>query len=432
MLTNECRSLLAATSKQMCKVMRADVTVLTAFEKDILDVLRKMEWPQLNTVVLKESPWCFALDDNSDYKWRVLASIQLDMLDSPELHVIVLVEPIQAFVSITDQYKVTALEHVLKSYGASLCGFGISEVDSDDLGAAIIEKLSSSGWLSLEHIALSGEQLGIKTMSALVSSKLKNLKDLDLNMYQLDSQVMQQFAKGDWSCLQQLALKRKQYLDARGVSWLKTTNLTSLQQLDFSDTPISPPMMRHIIWVPLPQLSTMRFNSCWIGTPTALELQKANWPSLTELDLSQNVMVADAIACLTLATLPSLEVLKLLRIDMDADGMQQLVQAPWPKLQELNVGHNKLDCKAMRFLLTSEWSSTQRLNLTRNQIDSSGIKVLINGSWPQLQKLALDQISLEHAGSAAALGSTQADLTKLQETRNRPTTVLRNNVSHNL
>ena len=290
MLTNECRSLLAATSKQMCTVLRSDVTVLTAFENDILDVLQNMDWPQLNAVVLKESSWCFDLVDNSDFKWRFLASIQLDTPDSREYDTIALVEPVQAVISTTDQYKVTALEHVLKSYGANLCGFSI-RVNSDDLGAAIIGTLSSGSWLSLDHIALCGDELGVKTMSALVNSKLKSVNYLDLDIAWLDSQAMQQFAKGDWSCLRQLNVKRKQYSDARGISWLTRTNLTNLQRLNFLYTPVSAAMMRRIVGVTLPQLTTMCLNSCCIGTSTALELQKADWPSLTELNLSQNVML---------------------------------------------------------------------------------------------------------------------------------------------
>ena len=70
--------------------------------------------------------------------------------------------------------------------------------------------------------------------------------------------------------------------------------------------------------------------------------------------------------------------------------------------------------------------------LERESIDSSGIQVLINGNWPQLQKLALDHTSLDHEDSAAALGFTQADLTKLLDSWIYPMTVRRNNVSHNL
>lgn len=401
--------MLAATSKQMCQLMRAHVTVLITSQKNVLNRLQTTSWPQVNTLVFKGQPWEICL--NANHQWRILACITLHTTTLLN-RVVLVIEPLADLVVDNDLCKVKALDHLLQSNWANVDSFSIKIVKSDTLGAKIVEKLSSAGCVDPAQIALGGNQFGIKTMSALVNSKWRNLTKLSLAMDQFDSQVMQQLVKGEWPCLETLALTSKRHLGANGTTWLKTPNWTSLQQLELTSTPINAAMMQLIVRLPLPLLTTMRLMSCRIGTLAAEELRNGNWPCLTDLDMSQNLMAANAMASLALAAIPNLEVLRLPHTRMNAAGMQQLVQAAWPKLLELNVSHNELDCEAVGYLVTCQWSSLKRLNLASNEIDRSGIQVLVKGNWPKLQKLMLDPFSLIHQNSAAILEFTRADLLK--------------------
>ena len=125
-----------------------------------------------------------------------------------------------------------------------------------------------------------------------------------------------------------------------------------------------------------------------LETGTIAQLSKASWPSLTSLDLSRNLLSADAMPHLASGKWPALKHLGLHGNQLDSAATAWLAQADWP-LEELQLSDNKLDVKAMENLIQGNWPLKQ-LTLQLNKLTAQSIAVLVKAEWP------LQQLNLGH------------------------------------
>ncbi len=212
---------------------------------------------------------------------------------------------------------------------------------------------------------------------------------------------------------------------------LQEAMLTSLlQELPHVLNSMPPPLLKTLAATDstIRKVVQQHVQSITIFTPEdVLLLARAQWPSMTSLDLEYKVLgkeiawltqdcsrltsfkfeikstisYASAIkhdlhSCvfplLAISNWPMLCTLHLTWVFSSDEAMAQILLANWPNLTKLVLCRNLLNTAAIEHLVQGKWPLLETLDLSSNKLDASSIEVLAQGLWPKLKSLDISQI----------------------------------------
>ena len=130
-----------------------------------------------------------------------------------------------------------------------------------------------------------------------------------------------------------------------------------------------------------------------------VQLAQGNWPQLTSLDMSGNVLTTEAVNALCKAAFPRLERLDVQSCELNVDSVPQLLSGQWPCLDSLDVAYNQFWKPPEQVLIngwwqwvevpmTTPWLGLKTLNMKQTGLCSVTRAVL--QSWSTLEELCLD------------------------------------------
>lgn len=156
----------------------------------------------------------------------------------------------------------------------------------------------------ITELDLGADQLDAECLVTLAEAKwLSQIRSVDLRMNQLKDDGVIAFVSGAWAGLQSLHLGNNG-IGAAGVQPLAVwPHLQNLKRLDLSMNPLTNLGLNFLTGASLPSLEFLNLSSCSLGSLASLVDADANFPSLRELIVRNNVIPPDSRNAVTLSPL---------------------------------------------------------------------------------------------------------------------------------
>ena len=332
---------LAATSKELRRLVHSTIKMLTGCYEEDLQLLHRSNWPELGLVILKGHPHGMPHTAPCSPHIPILACIWLHE-SKPRLG--------NFMVLLTDhghsvEHSMSMLEHVVRPERWNKGQLELGHIKSAEVGVQIIAKLCQlqrTTWSQLKvsdlyTLSLHNMHIDAAVMKQLFHLHLPKMHILNIDYCQLSSDANSKVPKQQWPCLniQSLAgntLTDKIFCDGICFPWLVKLDLC--------------------------------LNRSRLDTAAIEHLVASPW-SLEELDLACNALNDDGIKVLTRGNWPNLYSLQLdfnclrrkptadmLGLDMAGqDSTSWCYKLPrqhgmlWPKLTEVSTIASPYDWK---------------------------------------------------------------------------------------
>lgn len=261
-----------------------------------------------------------------------------------------------------------------------------------DLDAFVAMRSNSWPWQMFADLALyfgHGLPVDLHTLSTCQWPLLETLCLLDGKLDDAHAAVI---FRADWPLLRSLRLPHNCLMHLEGVDHSRWPQLESVC---LRDNPVSNTGLQRLVSAQWPKLTSFTLSSIALSaggsTLTWHQLIEVNWPMLSDLDVSGNMIKATMMKNIVAAQFSCIRKLNLTHSALDNAAVGHLVKAPWLQLFDLNLNSalcgSTADCIVL--LSTGAWPQLAFLWLSQNRVNARSLHALAKGKWPSLYYVSL-------------------------------------------
>ncbi len=261
-----------------------------------------------------------------------------------------------------------------------------------DLDAMMALRTGMWPWQMLTDLAVyfrHGKPTDLHTLS---TCQWPLLESLTLCSGRLDDAQASLIFRADWPLLRILRLPLNRLTDLEGVDHSRWPQLESVC---LRDNPVSNTGLQRLVSAQWPKLTSFTLSSIALSaggsTLTWHQLIEVNWPMLSDLDVSGNMIKATMMKNIVAAQFSCIRKLNLTHSALDNAAVGHLVKAPWLQLFDLNLNSalcgSTADCIVL--LSTGAWPQLAFLWLSQNRVNARSLHALAKGKWPSLYYVSL-------------------------------------------
>lgn len=228
-----------------------------------------------------------------------------------------------------------------------------------------------------------------KAARTIIHENVSAIKVIEHNGYGLQYQVeaMKTLITSNYPHLQKLDIKYRAKLQFDAVCILSQANWPLLTELNLSRNNLEAAAVGHLIQGRWPKLRALNLSHNLLGPMGMQWLNRGDWPSLESLDLSDTGINADASDELAKGRWSQLRHVAISYNMLSLAEMEPLLKAPWAALTSLDLSHNRLSAAALAILTQMSLPGLRRLVLSHNLFSPMASKQLQEGHWPHLEHL---------------------------------------------
>ena len=226
--------------------------------------------------------------------------------------------------------------------GPSLGGWQLSRMEPTfaklDLDAIVALRIDMWPWQMLTDLAVSFRYGTPVDLHILSTCQWPLLESLTLCFGRLNDAQASLIFRADWPLLRILRLPYNCLTDLEGVDHSRWPQLESVC---LRDNPVSNTGLQRLVSAQWPKLTYFRLSSPALlagrATLTWHQLIEVNWPMLSSLDVSGNVIKATMMKNIVAAQFSCIRKLDLSHSVLDNVAVGHLVKAPWLQLFNLHL-----------------------------------------------------------------------------------------------
>ncbi len=288
--------------------------------------------------------------------------------------------------------------------GPSLGGWQLSRMEPTfaklDLDAIVALRIDMWPWQMLTDLAVSFRYGTPVDLHILSTCQWPLLESLTLCFGRLNDAQASLIFRADWPLLRILRLPYNCLTDLEGVDHSRWPQLESVC---LRDNPVSNTGLQRLVSAQWPKLTYFRLSSPALlagrATLTWHQLIEVNWPMLSSLDVSGNVIKATMMKNIVAAQFSCIRKLDLSHSALDNVAVGHLVKAPWLQLFNLHLNRalcgSTVDCLVL--LSTGAWPQLHFLWLSQNRVDATSLHALAKSKWPSLYYVNLTHNNLSRS-----------------------------------
>ena len=339
-LNPDSQKALSATCKSCCLQFIGQVQVVTIVcEEDYAQVFER-RWPRLCMVILLGDAYVPPPPTMKIFNIYVAAEGNIQALIS-------LLKPLQDLAIDLPWTPLAAqqLAHQMRIRWPMMRYFRMSLVhDVDGLGLEVVSQLVKGKWRHLVSLRLCDCELKAEALLILSQGHWPCLIFLDISGNYLDAEGMALLATGNWPRLWCIKLDFNSRLGAVAVAQLCAANWP-IEISSIKDTPFSVDMVAALADLQLPELRQVRLMGSGLTAAAVFELARADWPSLSCLDLDMGHDDLDAVAAVLGVSPEKVQELKSnTRVSavFEQRMLSSLDTGLWPNLRRISISKDNI------------------------------------------------------------------------------------------